>query len=251
MKVFLNILVLILLNSVVVSLTSCKKENSNDCFSQPGKIVIEDREASYFDDLEMYDNVNVVLVEGDAFSIKVEGGENIIDAVKTEIADSTLKIRNTLICNWVRSYDTELTVIITSPALSSIRYESSGDLNTQGKLNIESLALNVWGGAGTIKLDVSSKWLGLGLHYGTTDIHVKGNSSNTTIYANSFGPFYCSELISNNVYIKNYGTNDCYIYAHDILEAEISSVGNIFYRGNPRSVSCYDHGDGNLIPEDE
>lgn len=242
---------LLILSMIVVFLTSCKKENINDCFSQPGKTIIEEREVSYFDDLEMYDNINVILVEGDDFTINVEGGENLIDAVKTEITDSTLVIRNTLICNWVRSYSTELTVIITAPALATIRYESSGDLITRGKLNVESLAINVWGGAGTINMDVSSRWLGLALHYGTTDIHVKGTSSNTSIYANSFGPFYCSELISNNVYIKNFGTNDCHVFAHDILEAEISSVGNIFYKGNPRLVSCYDHGNGNLISEDE
>mgnify|MGYP002407477062 FL=1 len=243
-KVLLPVFMVVLL----FALAGCKKSKVDDCFSQPGKTIQEDRPASYFDEIEMYDNINVILVEGDIFSIKVEGGENLINSVNTDISDSTLVISSSLICNWVRSYENELSVIISSPALTGIRYESSGDLITDGSFNADTLNINVWGGAGSIKLDVSVRKLGLALHYGTVDFNVKGHAANTVIYANSYGPFYCSELISNNVYIKNYGTNDCYVYAHDILEAEITSVGNIYYKGNPRLIKCNDIGDGELIP---
>lgn len=231
-------------------LTSCKGENIDDCFSNTGPQVTEDRSAGLVERIELWDNVNLILIPGSMPEIRVEAGENIIDAVTTEITNGTLVIHNTMKCNWVRDYDRELTVFATLPELSEIRYESSGDISTHGQLSLDSLQISVWGGAGTFTLDLNVGKLNLAQHYGTVDFHVNGTAHMTTVFSNSYGPFYCSGLISNLIYIRNSGTNDCYVHPLHILEAEITSVGNIYYSGNPYDVKSIISGSGKLIKTD-
>lgn len=234
----------------LLTLLGCKRDNINDCFTNAGAVIEEGRPVTYFEEVDLYDNVNLVIEQGTDFSIRIKGGENLLSAITTEISDSVLTIHNTMECNWVRDYENEITVYITSPFLKSIRYESSGDVDTDGVLTIEELELNAWGGSGSINLDVDCNILNLGLHYGTVDFHVTGRAITTTIYANSFGPFYCGELNSNIVFIRNSGTNNCYIHANHILGAEITSVGNIYYTGNPYDLSFSCTGTGQLIKLD-
>ena len=235
---------------ILLLMTACNREQLDDCYTRTGPMVTEERPSGYFERIELYDNVNLVLIEGNQPTLKIEAGQKLLDAIKTEITDSTLLIRNTLKCNWVRSYDREITVYATAPALHEIRYEGSGDVRTAGPVTLDSLQVSIWGGAGTFDLDLHAYQLNLALHYGTVDLHVKGKAVLTTIFANSYGPFYCNDLISNIVYIRNSGTNNCHVHAEHILEAEITSVGNIYYTGNPYELKSSISGSGKLIKAD-
>ncbi len=235
---------------ILLLMTACNREQLDDCYTRTGPMVTEERPSGYFERIELYDNVNLVLIEGNQPTLKIEAGQKLLDAIKTEITDSTLLICNTLKCNWVRSYDREITVYATAPALHEIRYEGSGDVRTAGPVTLDSLQVSIWGGAGTFDLDLHAYQLNLALHYGTVDLHVKGKAVLTTIFANSYGPFYCNDLISNIVYIRNSGTNNCHVHAEHILEAEITSVGNIYYTGNPYELKTNISGSGKLIKMD-
>ncbi len=241
----MNKIILILL--LLIASAGCKRERLDDCYTNAGEVVIEGRWSSYFETINLYDDINLVIEQGDDYSIRVEGGKNLLDAVITEVKDSILYINNTMSCKWTRSYDQDLTVYVTSPSLKSIRYEGIGKVQTNSQVVFDVLEINVWGGSGSINIDVDCQTLHLGLHYGTVDFNIKGKSSMTTIYSNSYGPFYCEALDSDIVFITHKGTNDCYIHANHILGAEITSVGNIYYSGNPYDINCTDTGSGNLI----
>jgi hypothetical protein len=228
-------------------LTSCTRDQLDDCYTNTGPQITESRPAGSFRTVELYDNVNLVLIPGTTPELKVEAGKSIIDAVTTVIENDKLVIHNTMSCNWVRNFNKEITVYVTAPDLFEIRYEGSGDVTTQSQLIFDSLQFSVWGGAGSFNLDLNVTKLNLAMHYGTVDYHVKGKALITTIFANSYGPFYCDELISNIVYIRNSGTNNCYVHAVHILEAEITSVGDIYYSGDPYEVKGNITGSGKLV----
>ncbi len=228
-------------------LTSCTRDQLDDCYTNTGPQVTESRPAGNFSTIELYDNVNLVLIPGSSPELKVEAGEGIIDAIITDIENDKLVIHNTMSCNWVRNYNKEITVYATAPALREIRYEGSGDIKTQSELSYDSLQFSVWGGAGSFNLDLNVTKLNLAMHYGTVDFHVKGKALITTIFSNSYGPFYCNELISNIVYIRNSGSNNCFVHAVHVLEAEISSVGDIYYSGDPYEVKSEITGSGKLV----
>jgi len=236
-----------ILFSTFFLISGCNREQLDDCFTKTGADITEERPADFYNRIELYDNINLVLLPGSVPFIEVSGGKNLLQAIKTEISDSTLVIRNTLKCNWVRSFDREITVYATVSALREIRYEGSGDIKTGGQISLDSLEVNIWGGAGSFELDFDVNHLKLAMHYGTVDMKVKGKALITTIFANSFGPFYCSELISNIIYIRNSGTNNCYVNARHILEVEITSVGDIYYYGDPFYIKTDITGSGKLL----
>lgn len=235
---------------MMVFTVSCKRENLDDCYTNTGEVTTETRQATYFKKIELYDNVNLVIEPGDGHSLRVEAGKNILSSIKTEIVDSVLVITNTMKCNWVRNYNHEMTVYVSSNNLNSIRYEGSGDITTAETYEFDSLEINVWGGAGSVNMDVKCNRIDLGLHYGTVDFNVTGTSQMTTIYSNSYGPFHCGGLKSDIVYIRSNSTNDCYVNAKYILGAEITSIGNIYYSGDPYELNCNISGSGKLIKID-
>ena len=230
--------------------TACSPEQLDDCFTNTGSNTTIDREVDAFHTIELYNNVNLVILQGESFQIKVEGGKNILSSIKTDVSDSTLIIRNTMKCNWMRSYKREVTVYATLPSIREINYEGSGDVSNEGQLKLDSLQVSIWGGAGSFNMNLNVTDLKLALHYGTVDLNVKGRAVMTSIFANSYGPFHCSDLISNITYIRNSGTNDCYVHAEHILEVDIPSVGNIYYTGNPYRFKKVITGSGKLIKLD-
>lgn len=227
--------------------SACKPERIDDCFTPTGRETEQERSITPFHTIELYNNVNLVIEPGIAPSLRVKGGKNLLDAIETNIEDSTLTIRNLATCNWVRDYKREISVYVTAPALRSINYEGSGDIDMPQQLKFDSLMIDVWGGAGSFRLDVEAQKLGMALHYGTVDFIVEGSAVITSIFANSYGPFHCSNLASNIVYIRNSGTNDCFVFARHILEVEITSVGNIYYSGDPYQLKSNITGSGKLI----
>lgn len=233
--------------SMMVIFTTCSKDNVDDCFRNAGEIITEERLSSYFKEIYLYNNVNLILESGDKFKIRIEGGENLISSIHTSIDDSILTITNTMKCNWVRSYKHEINAIITCPPLEHIRYDGSGDIITRDRITSDNLEIAVWGGGGSVKADLDCQNLKLSLHYGTVDFNVSGKSVITTIYANSYGPFDCRNLSSNIVFLKNSGTNDCYIHVNHVLAGEITSVGNVYYSGSPYEIDFRSSGKGQLI----
>jgi hypothetical protein len=231
-------------------LSACKPERMDDCFTPTGPEVEQERNITHFHSIELYNNINLVIEPGNMPTLRLKGGKNLLSSIETEVKDSTLTLRNLAACNWMRDYKRALTVYVTASTLRSIRYEGSGDITMPQQLKFDSLRVDVLGGAGSFHLNVETEKLGLFLHYGTVDFNVEGKAIITSIFANSYGPFYCNDLISNIIYIRNSGTNDCYVSARHILEVEITSVGNIYYSGDPYQLKSNITGSGKLIKKD-
>ncbi|GAB1405221.1 MAG: DUF2807 domain-containing protein [Lentimicrobiaceae bacterium] len=244
---FLSLRVLVYFSLASVLMGSCKPERMDDCFTTTGPSVEQQRIISPFHTIELYNNINLIIEPGNQADLRIKGGKNLLSSITTEVKDSILILRNLATCNWMRSYSREMTVYVTASALRAIFYDGYGDITMTKPIRLDSLNVNVWGGAGSLTLNVETEKLGLFLHYGTVDFNVKGKAVMTSIFANSYGPFYCNNLISNIVYIRNSGTNDCYVHARHILEAEISSVGNIYYTGDPYQIKSHITGSGKLI----
>lgn len=236
--------------ALAVFLISCGKDNAFDLFQSSGPIVKEQRDLSgFFDKISLFNNVNLVLSQGPNTSITVEGGNNLLSDITTEIGeDSTLTIRNLNKYNWVRSYKKEITVYLQINKLRKIRYDSSADITTIDTIRQDSLWVEAWGGSGTITMAVDCGTLWIIQQYGSMDFVISGKSDVTALYAGSYGPLHCLQLKSDCTFIRSEGTNDCFVNAKDWITADIRSSGNTYYTGNPGLVSRAGSGSGNLIP---
>ncbi|HJN07006.1 MAG TPA: head GIN domain-containing protein [Bacteroidales bacterium] len=237
-----------LLILALASFTSCKKGTITDCFYSTGKMSNEDRSIDNFNSILLKDNVNLILIKSENNSIKVEAGANLINQIKTDVNEKgVLVIKNDNKCNWIRSYESPITVYLNYIDIDSIEYRSIGDINTLDTLFTDTLWLSINEGAGKINLELNVLRLYCALHYGTADIVLSGKSGLSFVYSASFGLIDMINMETSSMYVNNRSSNDIYLTATTHLGATIENIGNIYYAGNPLTVDLNRIGSGELI----
>jgi len=230
----------------VSGIFSCKKSGA-DCFTSTGTVIKEARIISDFDTIFARENVDIILTQDTVNSVVVEAGEKIIAGIKTVIDNRQLMIDNINTCNWVRSYDKPLNVYVHVKNLRKIYYLSAGNIISTNFLTPESFMLDVWGGCGSIDLNVNANHGFIYEHLGTADITVRGRMLYNSVVSGDFGFLQLKDLKTDFTYVSNSGTNDCYVNAMKYLDATIRSIGNIYYTGSPDTVRTHITGSGQVI----
>jgi len=228
-------------------LLSCKKDGGA-CITNTGKVIIQERFVGDFDSISMNDNVNLILTQDTVNQVKVEGGQNIIQGITTKVTNHLLIIHNQNTCNWLRSYHSPLNVYVSVKNLWKVIYNSSGNLTSSNAIASDIFIVDAWGGCGTINVELNIKDGFFLQHMGTANFILRGRCNINSVYAGDFGSFQCSELLTGYTFIKNYGSNDCYVNASRYLDATIGSIGNIYYSGNPDTVYTHINGSGVVQP---
>lgn len=231
-----------------IFLGACSKEGGK-CVSSTGPIVMQDRQITDFDSIRVLDDVNVILKQDSKNKVTVEAGQNIIGGVITEVAGKELVLRNTNSCNWLRSYTKPLNVYVSVNNLLKIHYESSGNITCTDTIRNGYFKIDMWGGCGTIDLKIHVADGFFIQHMGTATLILNGICNVSSVYAGDYGLLQLRGLTTGYTFATNSGSNDCYVNAVRGLEATISSIGNIYYSGNPADIKTTITGAGRVIPE--
>ncbi len=225
----------------------CSKDGGV-CVSNSGEMRKQVREVGYFNQVNLNDNVNLILTSDSVGPLVVEAGSNLIGGIKTTVENDQLTISNTNTCNWLRDYNKPVNVYISTWKLWKIYYNASGDVTSSGTLKLDSLAVEVWGGCGTIDLAVNV-WQGnFSLNLGTVDFKLRGVCAIASVYTADYGLYDGRNLSTGFTFITSTGSNNCYVMATNSLEARIESIGNIYYTGNPQAIQSTITGSGELLP---
>lgn len=232
---------------ISILLISCGKDQLNFPKSA-GKTVTVVRPAdNNFTKIYLNDDVNLVITQGAAYDIKLEGGENLLPGIETSISDSTLTIRNNNTYNWLRSYDKVITAYVTMPHILVLQYEATSTVTNTDTIREDSLFVISEGGSGYIKLLINTGSSHLSINKGSVDIDIGGKTGVNYIFSNGYGPFHCRDLETAYTFINTSSTNDCAINVSYYLEYKILNMGNIYYKGNPQLVPVTVTGNGKLI----
>ncbi|MFH1160617.1 MAG: head GIN domain-containing protein [bacterium] len=233
--------------SILLCWCGCGKTGF-DCLNSTGEITTEERTISPFDSIEINDYVNVFISHDSVTKVTVQAGKNILPGISTEVKNRQLVIHNNNTCNWIRSYNNPINVYISTPDLWKIYYNSSGNLTSLNKLSYDSLMLEVWGGCGTIDLDVDIFQGYFYLQLGTADLHLRGACDIASLSSGDFGLLDARNLHARFLFISSRSSNNCYVYADQELTATIESIGDIYYTGNPKKITTILNGTGKVIP---
>jgi hypothetical protein len=228
-------------------LSTCSKDEGV-CISSTGKVITQDRSGQYYRTVEVYDNINLILTQDSVYNkIMVEAGENLINGITTKIDSGKLVLRNTNSCNWLRSFEVPVNVYLTFTKLDTIIFRAAGNITCTNNWTNESVSLDIIEGSGNIDLNINAFKSYVIVRYGTTTINLNGYSQVTTLISYSFGPLHAEDLTSKFTYISSYSSNDLFVYSSVDLEVEIGNIGNVYYTGNPATISTNIHGSGKLI----
>lgn len=233
---------------ITIGFSSCGKDSS--CFKGTGNIIQEQRTIS--SDVTMIrtsDNIDIVITQGNEASLIIEGGENLLPYINTDISGSEITISSDNKCSMFRDYSVPITVYLSIPNLTHINYTGQGIITSTNTLNLSTLVLDCWGGTGSLNLILDAENVSLNQHSGYADFTLSGTANSSYVYTLGNGWFYLKDFVVNNTHINHIGTGDMIINVTVGLKVELKSIGNLLYYGNP-NIDISDHsGSGKILQQ--
>lgn len=240
---------IILILTLLAGFSSCKKAPLT-----VGDIITETRELSDFSEVQLNDNVSLTLVRSNSCRIEITTGKNIIDNITTEVSNNVLTIGNSTTLNWIRPYDYELHATLYYKDIRNFTFASSGTLNSTNQYNdtIGTYRFKIDGGSGDIYLLINKcEDLAVVYQYGTSTLNLRGkDNKNLSVHKRSYGSVDARNFEAQSVDFEHVSVGDCYIWAISGIKAEITNLGDLYYKGKPATVAVNygDHARGRLIP---
>ena len=196
-----------------------------------GTITEETRNVGAFFNLDVDGEYEIVLQEGSNPLVTVETDENLHQYVETKLDGQTLKVRNV-----EKIQATEnVKLIITYQKLEDIILGGAAKVENRGVINSDELNIRV-NGSGVIDLAINVKELDLKLG-GAGSVNLKGKAEKQKMELSGAGNVAALELESKDSEVDLSGIGSAQVFVTDNLKAQVSGVGSIRFKGDPRNIS--------------
>jgi hypothetical protein len=234
----------------LLTLGSCKKENLCDCFKSTGSDIREDRDASAFTEIQLEGKIDLVLTQDTLEKIQVLGGRHLISNIETSISGGRLYIRNHNTCNFVRSYDRQMTVYVSVHHLKTLFYNGAGDVSGTNTLKDSVIGVESMDGSGHVNLNLMTTVAFATIHTGPATITLSGSAILTYLYSGGNGVIHMDQLPCKQIYATQRGTGDFYIRStadsSSYLDVLLSNSGDVYCAGKPAKLKTDRSGTGQL-----
>jgi hypothetical protein len=231
--------VVILISLSLALLTSCifigpsKKGN--------GHVVEQTRKISSFDKIKVSRGMNVYISQGNEIHVVVKADENLLDVIRTEVDNHTLKISATE--NIRRA--TSKKVYVTLPEIYAVTAVAGSNVFSENVLHSEQLEVSSSAGS-NIKLEVDSDELNTSASAGS-NIKLEGKTKSFTGKASSGANIKAEELTTADCNARASSGANLWITVTETLEAKANSGGNVIYFGQPKTTNSESSSGGNIV----
>ncbi len=227
----------------VLLLTSC------EFVTGQGPIVSKEMKMQSFNAVELDGSFNVELNQGAVQKVEAKGQENIIEKLNLEVKDEVLYL--SLKPGNYRNI--KLTVKLTVPKIKGINLSGSGDISIGTFVQLEELEVELDGsgdirtegpveilgnakieldGSGDIKLKLKAEKVVADLD-GSGTIILEGKTDGLSVSLDGSGDVNTYELEAARSKASLGGSGDIRVFASKNLAASISGSGDIRYKGDP------------------
>ena len=229
-----------------------------DCFESPGVDASKSFEVADFSKITVFENLNLRIVQGDAYAVSAIGGENLLDNISVQVDGDRLLLRNNQGCT-ITNKTNQVTIQVTAPNLSEIRLGSGGTVTNEGVLEYTSLNLIAEDSTnpdtpvndGTFYMRVNTGTLRL-VTNGFAYFSLEGVTNNfVAIIASGDSRVEADQLQSSVVDLLHRGTNDILLDVTDRITGTISGYGDVICATRPTEVDVNEIFRGKLIFQDE
>lgn len=178
-----------------------------------GNIVTEKRDVKNFKGVHAGGAMQIEIAVGKDFSVELEGDDNILPLIKTEVRGDTLHFERTERRGSISH--SRLIARITMPELNDLDISGASSANVTG-VKTEGL-----------KIDAS----------GASKIEISGEARELIISVSGASKVMAENLKSERAKVEASGASKALIYASEAVDADASGASRIVYSGNPKSVS--------------
>ena len=243
--------------AISLILISCNGDNVPDCFQNAGDMVRRPVDVPEFETITVFENLNVVLKQGDEQLVEVETGEYLLNDFSAVVEDNRLVLRNKNSCNFVRDYGLT-TVYVTSPNIAEIRSSTGLLISSDGILNFPSINLiaesfnnpEAATTDGSFDLNLNSNTVRVVVN-GIAYFKLRGNTENFNVtVAAGDSRIEAERLISENVNVNHRGSNDVFVNPQQQLRGTLRGTGDLISVNTPPEVDVEELFTGRLIFQD-
>ncbi|HEX8888162.1 MAG TPA: head GIN domain-containing protein [Pyrinomonadaceae bacterium] len=207
----------LLLSLALFMLSGCKW----DRVSGSGATKIDKRSVPAFTSVDISGAYEVEIVAQKGQSVEIEGDDNLLPLIKTEVRDSVLEISN------------EKSISTKNKLRVRISVQQLDGIETSGASNI--VVSNVK--SDDFKIHSS----------GASELKVSGEAKSLSIDSSGAGAIDTKDLHAEKANVHSSGAATAEVYATEELAATVSGGGIVGYYGNPKNVKEDKSGAGTII----
>ncbi len=208
-----------------------------------GNVTTQTRHVGSFNKVSVGGSFDVYLVNGNEGELTIEGEENLLPYIETEVISGRLNIQfeeNTNI-----QITEKLVVTVPFKSIESVALGGSGDIIAKKRIEAETVSFAI-GGSGNITADVKASTVKTSIG-GSGNIKLKGTTENLKCAIGGSGNVKAYNLTTNNVKASIAGSGDIQIKVKDKIKATVVGSGNIYYKGNPSFIDSNSLGSGDVV----
>ena len=234
---------------ILLTLTISLSANAQDWWGKSkkikgnGNVVTVKRTTSDYDGISVGGSFDVILVKGKEGNITIEGEENIIPYIETEVNGNTLKVKYEKNIN-VRTTK-RLTVTITYEDIEKVSMGGSGNITAEGTMKSSDFSVSL-GGSGNITLAIDADEVSSNIG-GSGNIRLSGNSNEFTCSIAGSGSIKAYDLSTNELFATIAGSGSIRTTVKTKIKAKVVGSGSIYYKGNPSKIDTKSVGSGDVV----
>lgn len=219
------------------------QKKNNRRIKESGVQTTQNRTTESYDAVNAGGSFKVVLVSGKEGTITIQGDENIITHIVTEVKNNELQIyfeKNLSI-----TYRSEITITVPVEAISGITFAGSGDVVSKTTLNATNFNVKL-SGSGDVDIAVNATKVSATLA-GSGDINISGKTTELEAKVVGSGDIDCGKLASENATVTVSGSGDLKVNCTNNLEAKVTGSGTVKYKNKPATMNKTVAGSGEII----
>ena len=205
-----------------------------------GNIVTERYDIGDFTSIEVDGGFNIRLEQHEVPHVQVSIDENLFDYIDIEKVNNDVNISSekTLIT------DEGVNVVVFYNTIESVDIRGAARLTSEGVLKADDFSVNM-SGAGVVDLEVDLKMLEV-IISGAGAVKLYGRTQVQEIDMSGAGGLEADDLISDECIIQISGVGGASINVLRKLDASVSGIGSITYKGDPIEVNTNVSGVGQI-----
>lgn len=209
-----------------------------------GNVMTITRTTSDYDAVKFAGSFDYVLVSGTEGKIKIEGEENLLQYIITEVKNGTLSVRTENRINLQTSRNKTIKVTVPFEAIDAVSLSGSGDVWNESVISATNFKASITG-SGDVTLEVEATAIDASVT-GSGDLTLKGKTNSLKASVTGSGDYKGSNLSANDVDVSVTGSGDAKVVCHGHLKARVSGSGDIKYTGSPKTEDSKVAGSGSI-----
>lgn len=231
----------VLLALISISITSAQNWNKEKIKGNGVQATIT-RTTEPYDKISTGGSFNVELVSGKEGTITIEGDENIINHIVTEVVGNELKVHFEKDKSY--NYKQDITITIPFEEISEISFAGSGNLITKNAINANDFEAKM-AGSGNCTLELNAKNI-VAKIAGSGNLKLSGTTTELEAKTAGSGDLNCTKLTSENANVAVAGSGSLEVNCTNNLIAKVAGSGNIQYKGKPKTIDSNVAGSGDI-----